>query len=759
MKILKIEVNSFGRLRELMIEPGDGMTLIEGENESGKSTLLAFFRFIFYGFPRKGGRDGEERDKRVSWQNRTAAGRLTLERDGVRYCVSRHCYLRGSAGRETFSEELSVIALPDGEEISLGAKSPGEFFLGLPAELYDGSLSLVQSGADRVCRPDMGEAVGDLLFHDDAVFSAETAESKLQAARRELQYAKGRGGKIADLEDRLLEIDRALSEAAETQNRLERLRAAIQQCRSSIAEKRRELAEIGAAFEAIELNRTVALLEDLERARAVEMACAAQLEKVEAQAAAELPDADCLQRMADALRGAITAGEKVERLMPELARLDGIRHEEKLLSGAGKLAEAGGAEAWLQKVKKQNKKRNGRLLTGSVLTTIGLGVGAVGFWHAAWRPYAFGGAALFLLIGIAFLLTGVLAGVRKAQLLSAVGATHVPLLRTYVLQCEREAEAYRAHAERRQGLSVEYEAAKRQQTEAEALLRAEFEGLGKAALYRDPQSVADFLAQLTQRKDALQAALAKATIAYERARGVVEALSKRLAGVDETALRARKQTLPQITEDLDTLSQRRGFLEKELLDLEQRTAETERAEAALAAVAREPSPLERERVAVVKALEGARRRLAAIRMALDGLKSAAEDLRKELTPKLGVQTAKIFDQLTEGAHGELRLGNDFSMTLEGEGMPRPLSYFSAGCRDAACLSLRLALLSTVSKERLPLFFDEAFSRLDDRRTCQLLQVLRQYCLEGGQCLLFTCHGREAAFLSSDAGVKRFALKK
>ena len=76
----------------------------------------------------------------------------------------------------------------------------------------------------------------------------------------------------------------------------------------------------------------------------------------------------------------------------------------------------------------------------------------------------------------------------------------------------------------------------------------------------------------------------------------------------------------------------------------------------------------------------------------------------------------------------------------------PLSRFSAGCRDAAYLALRLGLLSTLTEQRVPLLFDEAFSRLDDDRTRALLDVLYKYCTDGGQCLLFSCHSREGEFL-------------
>ena len=168
MQILKIEIDSFGKLREFSLEPGRGITVIEGENESGKSTLLAFLRFVLYGFPRKNAPDGDERDKRISWQTRTAAGRLTLAWKGDVYRITRRFLCRSTAARESVSEELSVVRVSDGQEVALEGKTPGEHFLGLPPELYDGSLSLVQSGADRVCAVtlqvgEMTEAIPDAL--------------------------------------------------------------------------------------------------------------------------------------------------------------------------------------------------------------------------------------------------------------------------------------------------------------------------------------------------------------------------------------------------------------------------------------------------------------------------------------------------------------------------------------------------------------------------------------------------------------------
>ena len=114
MRLIRIEIEEFGKLTDLSLTLGEGMNLIEGKNESGKSTLLAFLRFALYGFPRRNSEGGEERDKRLSWRNRRAAGSLTLEFEGEEYRITRSFLLRGTAAREMPSESLTVVRVSDG---------------------------------------------------------------------------------------------------------------------------------------------------------------------------------------------------------------------------------------------------------------------------------------------------------------------------------------------------------------------------------------------------------------------------------------------------------------------------------------------------------------------------------------------------------------------------------------------------------------------------------------------------------------------
>ena len=147
---------------------------------------------------------------RLSWHTGRAAGRLFLRTDAGDFCISRSVVRQGSAARESFGETLLVSSLADGTEVALDGKTPGEYFLGLPATLYDSTLCLRQSDAARVSDPAVSEALSDLLFTGSTGVSADAAIERLRQARRELQHQKGRGGLLAELSDRIAATQEAL---------------------------------------------------------------------------------------------------------------------------------------------------------------------------------------------------------------------------------------------------------------------------------------------------------------------------------------------------------------------------------------------------------------------------------------------------------------------------------------------------------------------------------------------------------------------
>lgn len=91
MKIKNMKINGFGNLRNKEFELQDGINIIYGENESGKSTLLKFILNMLYGTSRnKKGRNISDFDKFKPWEGEDFSGKLKYELDnGKNYDIYR----------------------------------------------------------------------------------------------------------------------------------------------------------------------------------------------------------------------------------------------------------------------------------------------------------------------------------------------------------------------------------------------------------------------------------------------------------------------------------------------------------------------------------------------------------------------------------------------------------------------------------------------------------------------------------------------
>lgn len=91
LKIKKLNINSFGKLKNEEIQFGDGVNIIYGKNESGKSTIMHYILSSFYGIGKnKKGREFSEFDKYLPWSGEEFSGKLLYELDdGNRFEVYR----------------------------------------------------------------------------------------------------------------------------------------------------------------------------------------------------------------------------------------------------------------------------------------------------------------------------------------------------------------------------------------------------------------------------------------------------------------------------------------------------------------------------------------------------------------------------------------------------------------------------------------------------------------------------------------------
>ena len=282
MRIDEIAVDGFGLLRDRRLQPAPGLTLIRGENEAGKSTLLAFIRAILFGFDPKspaalaGGRRG-------GWLIVTPA-------DGRAIRVERYGTTGGSG----------QLRLLDRDGDDLGADSLARVLQGVEKAVY---RNIFAFGLSELTEFETltGPAIADRIYGagmGTGATSVVEVENALEKARSEIFVQRGRNprmnvllAEIDDIESRIeatnppgefrqaverraaLELDLgALKEAraasAMERQRLERLRdgwsawLALESARAAFAELPAETGD-GTASSADLLERLVRAERDL----------------------------------------------------------------------------------------------------------------------------------------------------------------------------------------------------------------------------------------------------------------------------------------------------------------------------------------------------------------------------------------------------------------------------------------------------------------------------------------------------------------
>jgi uncharacterized protein YhaN len=240
VKLRSIHIDGFGIFSDLEIsELSSGLNVLLGDNETGKTTLLAFLRTILFGFP-----PGQ---KRQNLYPPLAGGRhggrlILMGQEGQDYVVSRH------KGPRRGPVE---VTLPDGaqgdEEVLrqlTGAATEDLFcsvFAFSLAELQ--SFDSLNNEAVRTAIYSAGAGVGRI--------SLAKVEKGLQGAVGRIFKPGGRTPVINALLRELQEVERAISERGAEIERYDELRAEldsmaikVDETKNSLSEKRRRLERV-----------------------------------------------------------------------------------------------------------------------------------------------------------------------------------------------------------------------------------------------------------------------------------------------------------------------------------------------------------------------------------------------------------------------------------------------------------------------------------------------------------------------------------
>ena len=139
MKLLELHIDGFGKFHNRTISFEDGINIIYGKNEAGKSTLHTFIRGMLFGIERGRGRAAKNDlySKFEPWSNSgTYEGWLRLEKDGVIYRIERRF--------RKDNKSLKVINETRGREEEATPAFMNELLGGLNETTYNNTISIGQ---------------------------------------------------------------------------------------------------------------------------------------------------------------------------------------------------------------------------------------------------------------------------------------------------------------------------------------------------------------------------------------------------------------------------------------------------------------------------------------------------------------------------------------------------------------------------------------------------------------------------------------
>ena len=737
MKIISANITEFGGLKNQSFDFSESLNIINGNNESGKSTLLLFISYMLYGLSRsvrKNSPDAYDKARSLSWESSRASGSLEIEQGGIRYRIERENV------RRTASSEAVITDLGTGARVHIG-EEPGEVFLGVSKETFESCLWCAQTRTANISGEKLIETLSNLSLTADESVNGEAVLAAIKEARKQYRYERGNGGLIFENEQRMAdaarresEIGMALSGSFAERKRYEELLLEKETAdnRLSLAEKTRasvSALKILARFESLKR-----LKRDIENEKK-------RLEDFEMSSgfAATRPDADEQAALGVALRTIIA--RKIEyNNASEAAKGEPSANMRAVTIAREKCG--GNAETFCKGIEKSFAAASKMTILGAVCGTLALGSAIGGALMLSNLPTAI---ILFAVFGVLAVTTGVsfsISAKKKgaaSSLLKDIGADTKDF-RSYVEYCFEELEKYTHEM-------AQIEELKRKKNEARANLDfalneaeeklSKYGRAGNTPCIERLETLISDVAAYIKAKKAIVDKIAISEKFAERDEGI-------LAAYDEQKL---KDSLPEgadMRADIDeytAIQECRAAAEKckriddELVELKIKIRSTGVDTEAQADIKKERELLANTNAELCERYE-------ILDKAYKAVDKAYANMRRNFAPSVREGAGRYISGISGGKYDKVFLSEEFDVSVDAEGKERSAGCLSKGTSDAVYIALRLSLIENIFEGSVPLFMDESLSSLDDTRASCALALISEFVQNGNQVLLFSCHKRE-----------------
>ena len=716
-RLEKIEITAFGKLKNVVITPTDGINMLNLPNESGKSTLAAFIKYVFYGFTgtKKQSVAENEKLRHMPWDGSPAKGAIVVSSGEKLYRVARKTGAR--------DDSVSVTDVETGEP-ALRGMIPGVAIFGINEDTFAKTLFVGRAGEASNGDPTLAESLRNLLFSADEKTNADKAMKKLKDSRAYLKNMQYRGV-IPTLEERCKKLEADLVTANRLHGELSDVRVSLCEKREQLAKASSELDGITAELENLRCFEAGQRLNSIYDAREAYAAAQTKFEAARSALGGEnAPETQLIDALADDNANLTLSTKRLEELTKELT------------ASERELGKVRSSSPFFENDPKEARRKAlifSRIRNAAVAFTVLLAVTSFCFFSlktsdtAAWIT---AGVALALFATAAVLEVLGRADAKRlgfkgqAELLKAVGDFAV--IR----------EKARGIEERVGILNSRY-------SEEAAENRRLSDSVGKRVSEFMPDGAGEGYSASIRKIYAAAAEIGACKADWMRAADSYKKLSD---GVDINALTELASKAQPPKRDRAETERELAFTQSRIKALSAAVTDLEKRCAALEAQSESPADITSRLEVTERRLDEANTQYRALSLAIEVLEESCDYMKATVSPKLAELTGGYLEAASDGRYSSVGLTTNLEMTYDDNGMEHNADHLSDGAKDTAYLAMRFALVELIYDVKRPfMILDDSFCHLDDERLAMMLRLIKGLA-ESQQIFLFCCRSRERKLL-------------
>lgn len=687
MKIKNIKVNAYGNIENKDINLEEGINIIHGANESGKSTLLNYIISIFYGISRnKDGKALSDYEKYKPWNSNEFSGRISYKlENGEKYEIFRDFNKKNP---KIYNDKLEDIS----DRFETDKKDGSKFFIeqmGIDKQMY---LSTVVSTQEEVRLDEKNQnmliqKIANLAGTGEDNVSYKKALIKLQEKiRDEIGTNKTSQKPINIIEKEIVEINNKIVETEKYRNRKYEIDA----------EKEQILSELK------ELEQQKQILQELQNSMKSEEETKNRLEIREKNRKDNIAKINELTNQKNTINAESERVQSAKNHLQEIIK--GHKENiEKLNSEIEKIANE----------KEETQEKEKPSISFIVITVV---------------------LAIALICSIILIKNYIVSGI--------LGVALIANIVFYVINKNKQ-KVNKAKLREKINQEKQYKREKLENQKQQIIANVNTTEKELEKQEEEEKQVNSELSMLKGQIILLEKNNEKITEEIEQDnKAIKEESNKNKQQIIEKYKDKNINDLLYINDYQNYISK----IEETINNNRIRIKGLEIEYNTIVPQLDEKVVLEEKREADKEKLAELREKESIINIAIENLMDAYEEMKTTITPKFTKNLSESIQKISSNKYNKVTINDENGMIIENNrGEYVEAIKLSTGTIDQLYLALRLSMIDELSKENLPIILDESFAYSDNNRLKNMLQYLTSD-LNNHQTIIFTCTDREQKML-------------